>query len=281
MVVMFRAGQLGNQLFQYCAIKATFPQQGILLIGMDELLASFDCADILNGRLIGRILARTLANIGYSSAINFVQKTRLVRLGSEVRTNVGAFVSLTPGRLNCITLLKEGFYQCPKIVSRSDVPRIKQDVIDAAAKFLSGSTPRDRPLYFLHQRRGDYLTWPSREAPAALDQYWYEEQIRKLKYVNPDAHFVVISDDPNHAENLYSKRRDFTVSSQSAYVDMGIMSLCSGGGILSASSFSWWGAFFAQERFANAAFVAPKYWLGRGSNAWYPPCIQTSWISYA
>jgi hypothetical protein len=42
---------------------------------------------------------------------------------------------------------------------------------------------------------------------------------------------------------------------------MSIMSFCCAG-ILSASSFAWWGAFFAKTHDKdNSYFIAPNYWL--------------------
>lgn len=102
--------------------------------------------------------------------------------------------------------------------------------------------------------------------------------------------FIALTDDPPYAEDFVGKRADVVVSKENVGVDLAIMSLCDGG-ILSASSLSWWGAYFANDRQGRGPFVAPKYWLGHREEQWRrlgreeeqldsESKIQTSFLDY-
>jgi hypothetical protein len=281
MVIMFRAGQLGNQLFQYCALRSNFPGQNLLLIGMLELQQVFSCERLLNKSVSGRITAKLLWRIGYESVVRFAEKTRFFQLAYEKITPTGPVPGISPGLFSFVTLLKEGFYQSESSVQGDVVPSFKNEVMERASGFLADNAADRRNLYFLHHRRGDYLTWLANGKSAALlDQQWYNEQMTHIKKLNREARFVVLSDDTAYARSVYASRSDCFVSNENAGVDLAVMSCCGGGGILSASSFSWWGAYFSRKTNHGGVFIAPKYWLGHQTKKWFPPCIQTSWIMY-
>ncbi len=59
---------------------------------------------------------------------------------------------------------------------------------------------------------------------------------------------------------------------------MAIMSLCNHA-ILSASSFSWWGAALMST--PQKFVIGPQYWLGFKSNEWFPDSIKNDdWIHF-
>ena len=66
------------------------------------------------------------------------------------------------------------------------------------------------------------------------------------------------------------------ISFQSAEKDLALMSLCSGG-VLSNSTFAWWGAFFGQNKLG---YVAPRYWSGWASEIWNPSRIQSFFMTH-
>ena len=59
-------------------------------------------------------------------------------------------------------------------------------------------------------------------------------------------------------------------------VDFAVMILCKSG-IISNSSFSWWGAYLMKERYQ---VFAPKYWMGYKSHKEYPKGIHTEKFSF-
>ena len=135
--------------------------------------------------------------------------------------------------------------------------------------------------YFVHIRRGDYTCWPSRETPAALPASWYFENMARIRESDNDAHFFVLSDDTEFASTLFSGQSDVFVTQTSPETALTLMAECDGG-VLSASSFSWWGAALASERGAKGPFYAPKHWLNwRFANCWDPPALEkTSFLEW-
>ena len=61
--------------------------------------------------------------------------------------------------------------------------------------------------------------------------------------------------------------------------DFVLMTQCKGG-ILSASSFSWWGAYLAKQKYSGTFFLAPKYWAGHRQKRWYPESMKSSFLDY-
>ena len=59
----------------------------------------------------------------------------------------------------------------------------------------------------------------------------------------------------------FSNQDDIFTSSENEEIDFSMMTRCSDG-ILSASSFAWWGACFSKINNPDGIFLAPKFWLG-------------------
>jgi hypothetical protein len=91
--------------------------------------------------------------------------------------------------------------------------------------------------------------------------------------------FVVCSDDVEYAQALFARVPDAVVASGSDVDDFAMMTYC-GAGILSASSYSWWAAYFASRRHADGRFLAPEFWIGHARGEWFPPGIQSSFLEY-
>jgi hypothetical protein len=281
MVIMFEAGRLGNQLFQYTAIRFYKPNEKILLVGMRPLKQVISDLYMLRDNIIWLLVERTLKAIGYECILSFAKRTKAISLATEIRDEKGSSCKIQDGCVNSLTLFEKGFYQYPPIAERVEVPEISTEVLSRAEWFLAQASCQARHLYFLHQRRGDYLAWPDAGHPAVLPQDWYEAQIKSIRRSDPDAVFAVIGDDLDYLQAVYAARRNFMVSAENEVVDLVIMSLCEGGGILSASSFSWWGAFLALRRSEGALFLAPEFWIGHTRKTWYPPYIKSSWLTYS
>lgn len=133
----------------------------------------------------------------------------------------------------------------------------------------------DTPPIFLHVRRGDpnltdprgfkwaYTECSSQHPPQPIE--YYE---KALKEFPEDVPVIVCSDSPDwvQEQEFFSDDR-FAISvpedkyadgSYEPYVDMCLMSLCSGA-IIANSSMSWWGAWLQNGR---GKVVAPKMWFG-------------------
>jgi hypothetical protein len=107
----------------------------------------------------------------------------------------------------------------------------------------------------LHIRRTDYLTNPNH---TALGLDYYKEALKQFG----DSEVLIFSDDPEwcNQQELFSDDRFLIAEGNTNYVDLCLMTLCSGH-IIANSSFSWWGAWLAN----STQVVAPSGWF-RGSD---------------
>jgi len=280
MVIMFEAGQLGNQLFQYAAVRASKPRDCLCLVGMNQLKRAFHCPKVCPETSLWGLFSKVCRAVGYERMRRIVKRTRIATLMSEVRHLDRCEVKLENGLLNSVTFCTTGFYQYPELVSRTQAPSFKSNILAKAEQALLRTQRDPRNIYFLHHRRGDYLTWPTREHPAVLPQQWYETQVATIRSADPQAAFIVVGDDAAYLNHSYRGRSGFFLPEGDEASDLATMSLCQGGGILSASSFSWWGAYLNGNRFGNSLFLAPKFWIGHKLHSWYPSYIKTKWITY-
>lgn len=77
-----------------------------------------------------------------------------------------------------------------------------------------------------------------------------------------NVYFIFLSDEPETIEREFIYLKNKTISKGNHFgTDFAIMTKCDAG-ILSASSFSWWGSYLMKNR---DLVIAPKYWLGFAS----------------
>lgn len=108
----------------------------------------------------------------------------------------------------------------------------------------------------LHVRRGDYL---SDSNFSLLDIDYYMRSLNQL----PDLDVLVLSDDIEWCKkNLKGDRFKFSIS-DNQYVDLCLMSLCDYH-IIANSSFSWWGSWLAQSK----KTIAPSKWFTGDYSHW-------------
>ena len=86
---------------------------------------------------------------------------------------------------------------------------------------------------------------------------------RALKLFNNDQQVIIFSDEPEWCKNqeLFESDRFLVSEGQSNYMDMCLMTLCSGH-IIANSSFSWWGAWLAKSE----KVIAPIDWFKKSNN---------------
>lgn len=108
----------------------------------------------------------------------------------------------------------------------------------------------------LHIRRTDYLTNPNH---SALDLDYYEAAIDRFS----DVQFLIFSDDVQwcNEQKLFDSDRFMISESRSSFIDLCLMTLCSGH-IIANSSFSWWGAWLADSE----KVIAPSEWFNGSKN---------------
>lgn len=109
----------------------------------------------------------------------------------------------------------------------------------------------------LHIRRTDYLNNPNH---TALDMDYYENALSKF---DDSSEVIIFSDDPQWCMNqkLFESDRFMVSQTGSNYLDLCLMTLCSGH-IIANSSFSWWGAWLSESN----QVVAPSRWFDGSNN---------------
>ena len=118
----------------------------------------------------------------------------------------------------------------------------------------------------IHIRRGDYVNHPN---------YWNIdlEYIQKalLYFEDNNYTFLIFSDDMNWCKEVFPEGVVFVEENQ--FDSLCLMSLCQHN-IISNSSFSWWGAYLNNNK--NKKIVAPHKWFStpKPLNDLYPP----NWI---
>jgi hypothetical protein len=279
MIVFFECGRLGNQLFQYAALKELYPTQRILFIGCGELrqaLASVDAIIIEKEKLPRLLLA------GLKRLFPALAKIHIIGTIQESRENSRYAVKKARGALS-IYLLKPSYFQHSTMLEKIKPSLMLNDVLfRKASDWLNEKNikPNNENLVFVHVRRGDYLTWPSREYPAVLDKHWYIQAMDQMRAKVKNPIFLLLSDDPYYAKDCFGDQPDILISENDMLVDLALMSQCQHG-ILSASSFAWWGAWFSKAHSdVEGTYIAPKYWGGHRKNEWMPEGFITNWITY-
>ena len=267
MIIVVADGRLGNELF-YLAAADKVRKKNERVIGFRFVS--------LQASVPQKVLRKTLwVNFSQEVYVRFRISLHLRRL---ITWHLLSEIVFEDGRLAVskgllpITVMKRGFFQSNRLVSSDPVKKILQ--------FGPGSddpmaSTRHRPpvdvedmksTCFVHVRRGDYLTFPTEQAPAVLTRAWYIRQMTEVRQLLPTAKFVVFSDDVSWCRKNLGSLPKVRVVDLPAIECLRLMSQCSMG-VLSASSLSWWGAKLASENSAGP-FIAPLYWYWWGANGW-------------
>jgi len=283
MVIFFANGRLGNQLFQYCALRNLPHADPIIAFGMDSLSQHFDGHCLMGDSATSRLIRKMFQRLGPQRLGSLARRIRLLTLAEERALEGQITFSITPGIVKRLAFVPTSYFQAENLVSNRSVGalKLKRNIVDCAASKLDRLGCSREKLVFIHIRRGDYESFPSIDCPAILPLTWYKKQMELARKRIPQAFFVIVSDDRPCVEEFFSGQGDVWVSdAREAIIDFGIMTLCEGGGIMSPSSFSWWAGYFYRRNNPNALFIAPHWWLGIRAGTWLPPQIQTNWIEY-
>jgi len=112
--------------------------------------------------------------------------------------------------------------------------------------------------FFIHIRRGDTKHY--------IDlQKYYKRAIEKILSIEPNAYFLVFSDDVPFCATfppLANIKKDI-IENVSSLHSLYLMSLCLRGGISGNSTFSWWGGYINQN--PNKIIIFPNKWI---NNDW-------------
>ena len=250
-------GRLGNRMFQYASLKGIarnrkyeycFPSVGS---GAEWKNVEQYYQEINEGK-VGHILLQPFTMEGNSQLnLQYIDKSRPVLQEKTFAFDEELF-NTCPDWVDI-----RGFFQTEKYFKhiRDEIKKdftFRDEIINPCKEMVSGI---DDPIS-LHIRRTDYIT-NSNHSTLELD--YYESALSNF---DSDATILVFSDDPDwcNQQELFSDDRFMIAEGNSGYVDMCLMSLCSGH-IIANSSFSWWGAWLSDSK----QVIAPSQWF-TGSN---------------
>jgi Glycosyl transferase family 11 len=280
MLIFRESGRLGNQIFQYAALRSLCKEkEKLLLLGFSDLDATFDG---INAKIINIDSPKFERSLYYKSYphLDWLSVKGLIgRVSEKEQTNQYELVQ-KQGFFNSIKFVEQAYFQNKNLLCQEAIKKlIFKSSLSSNTKILLKTISPSRTNIFVHIRRGDYLFWPSKENPAILPDSYYKECIDIIcsKIYNPFFYFT--SDDSFYVENTFSDLKDSYISQGSSIEDFALMSHCHGG-ILSASSFSWWAAYLAHSNHPNGIFLAPEYWAGHSLNSWFPSTIKSQFLNY-
>jgi len=236
-------GRLGNQMFQFAALKGIARNCGYEYC--------FPPSENKNEWTDHQILIPFKLSNTSQLNIQYIDKDRPVITENNFCFDENLFN-------NCpdwATL--QGFFQTEKYFKHIDSEirgdfEFKNEILEPCKDMISGL---NNPIS-IHIRRTDYISNPNH---TTLDLDYYKKAL--IEFDN-DTIVLVFSDDPEwcNQQDLFSDDRFLIAEQNSNYVDMCLMTLCSGH-IIANSSFSWWGAWLSNSK----KVVAPDGWF-RGSN---------------
>jgi len=251
-------GRLGNQMFQYAALKGIAYRRGF-----DYCIPPFD--------------QQGIDNYGLGDAFNIKSFTGVANLPSVGEPHFHYSEEFHNTCPDDITLV--GYFQTEKYFKEIE-DQIRKDFIfrdewmEPCKEFLQEFEGQE--IAFLHVRRGDPNLVDRRGFKWAYvncsDQHpvqplgYYEEAIKRLP---EDMPILVFSDSIEWCKEqeffqpdrfLFSEPEDkYSDGALVPYVDLCLMSLCDHA-IIANSSMSWWGAWLIQN--PNKKVIAPKMWFG-------------------
>ena len=215
-------GRLGNQMFQYAALKG--------------------------------IAAHNLTDYCLPTDTSLHKCFRIPKKGTEIfyPTIKETSYEFDEKIFNCSEGDLYGFFQTEKYFSHIEEELRKDfrfyDIIYNSC-FHYRKHILSEEVVTLHIRRGDYITDPNF---VLLEPDYYLEA---LKYF-PDSEIMVLSDDINWCREQFVGKRFKFSSSNDPFIDLCLMSLCDYH-IISNSSFSWWGSWLAKSK----KTIAPQKWF--------------------
>jgi hypothetical protein len=255
-------GRLGNQMFQYAALRGIASKKGY-----EWCIPPFNSKRIDNYSLHNCFKLSSISD----SNLGFIDNGFAPIVVEKQFSYDEELHSLCPNDVNL-----HGFFQTEKYFKNIE-KEIRED-FTFYDEFLNPCKEIVEDLnnpIFLHVRRGDpnlvdargfkwaYTNCSDQHPPQTLE--YYENALKEFP---EDTSVIILSDSPEWVkeQELFSDDR-FLISepeekypdgSYTPYVDLCLMSLCSGA-IIANSSLSWWGAWLQNNR---GKVVAPKTWFG-------------------
>jgi len=279
MLIFFADGRLGNQIFQYAFLKTIAKKDETLIIyNFDSMIDVFDVPRRKTLIIKRRRYLRAILQLIIRPFLILLSRIRLITLIQQDVDNFGGpkyssdtyteKMGIMPFRF-----VDTGFFQSENFFDDN----VMTDIIIKSkhlkkANNLLAVIPSNKHKVFVHVRRVDYINVSCFGIKGvALPLSYYKNCIRWFENNVKNPFFVFLSDDTEFVEYCFNDIDNKVIFNNEIGVDFAVMVLCKSG-IISNSSFSWWGAYLMKERYQ---VFAPKYWLGYKSHKEYPKGIHT------
>jgi len=277
MILFLSDGRLGNQLFQYAFLNTIAKEnEKIITANMEQFVDKFDIKNKnFTHKKLGRYTLFFVRKILKPYILQTLAKLKLIGYIKQERNETSVIPSFIRRKgILPVTFVKTNFFQSEAFFDKSKVDFIlKKIYIKEAEKFLA-QVPNDCTKIFVHVRRGDYIfeTYLGVQG-IDLPKSYFEKAIKEIAKDVKNPFFVFLSDDSSYVECCFENVKNKIISKNNMATDLAIMSLCKYG-IVSNSSFSWWGAYMMGDR---KKVIFPKYWYGWKSNIESHVGIQPKW----
>jgi hypothetical protein len=276
MILFISDGRLGNQLFQYAFLN-TIAKEGekIVTVNMEQFVDKFDIDNMNFKHLPLGKYWKFLIRKFFKTFLIFCVRLKLIGYISQNKTATSLLSTFSTKKgLLSITLVETNFFQSENFFDKSKVDfQIKDRYLKEAKSFLSQISDEYTKI-FVHVRRGDYI-FESYLGIQGIDlpKSYFEQSMTNIIRNIKNPFFIFLSDDIGFVECCFQGLENKIISKNNMAVDLAIMSLCEYG-IVSNSSFSWWGAYMMKNR---KKVIFPKYWYGWKSQVESHVDIQPSW----
>ena len=239
-----KMGQLGNQMFQYAALKGIARNRGLDFTLPNHSEAIQDSlGNTLRIELFEPFNIKS-NNYGLLETNEYVQEAHF-HFDEDLYNNCPDNCSLF------------GYFQSPKyfLNIREEIIKdfkFKKQIIDECKSILKQF---DNPIA-LHIRRGDFLINSANHHN--LPMSYYENA---LDCFDEDRQVVIFSDDPEWCfkQKLFDNDRFLVSQLNSPYHDLYLMTQCADF-IIANSTYSWWGAWLCMNPFKDVIY--PNRWFG-------------------
>lgn len=280
MIAVRLEGRLGNQLFQYAFAYSTAKKLKTRFY-IDKSVINFmipTYIDVKPARL--SVLDKHVFTIkGYKNIFNHHLKVAFYKVLKGI---YGLRELVFQNELSPDEQLKEikdqvlytGFFQSEdyfiddknEIISLFSIKKKYKEQFENIFKAI----PPSKKYVTVHVRRGDYSG-----LDLALSADYYR---RAIEAIHTDENcYIFISDDFEFIKQSFSHIENKYLSRNAEIIDFQFLThadIC----ILSASSFSWWGAYLNPKK---PKVIAPEYWLGRNEEKEIPVnVIPDGWIKF-
>jgi len=255
------SGRLGNQMFQYAALKAQSLRIGIdCYLPNHTNLKADGCFDLTNNKWISYKLDL------YDC---FKITTKLInRNECTIYTEKDYSFDSSIVNVSDNTAI-EGYFQSYKYFEDYDAEirkefTFKDELLAKCTKVISNYSN----TVAIHIRRGDQVAHPGMWNVTLA---YIQEALNQ--FTDDEYTFLVFSDDINWCKQVFPDGVIF-MEGNSQYEDMCLMTLCNHN-IISNSTFSWWAAYLNSN--SSKKVLAPKNWF-TDKNINTSDLIPSTWV---